>query len=133
MRRWAWLFLVWAIAGTACSGNVGKAPAAEKAALAWTGTPTAKALFQNVFVLQSTKDFRTECVSAIPLTDDDKSAGVASAWCVQVGFLGQVHTFDGAAPPWDHHTISVTVKAQKGAAPAVVSWADCTCGAAPAK
>ncbi len=129
MRLWAWAALLAMVAVTGCGGG-GRVPAAERAALQWTGTQPAKDFFRNIFVLQSTKDFHTACVTPIALTDDDKGAGITGAWCVQVDFLGRVRTFDNAVPPWDEHSISVTVKAQKGEAPAVVSWADCICGAA---
>ncbi len=127
MRAWLFLGLLVVALGTACGGDFGY-PAAERAAVRWTGTPVARAMFTNLFVLAETRDFRVRCATALPLSDADREAGVTGSWCVTVGFLGRVRTFDGRPANWDEHTISVTVKAVKGGEPAASSWADCLCG-----
>jgi hypothetical protein len=122
--------LLVAVLGTSCGGDFGY-PAAEKAAVRWTSTDAAKAHFRDVFLLTETRDFHVTCATQLPLTDADKEAGVTGAWCVTIGFLGRVKTFDGRVPEWGDHQIGVTLKAAKAGAPQVASWADCLCGPQP--
>lgn len=119
--------LLIAVLGIACAGDFGY-PAAERAAVKWAQTPEAQAYMKSQGVLAEVRDFKVTCATALPLADADKEAGITESWCVTVGYLGKVRTFDGKDPGWATHSLFVTVKAEKGAEPTVRSWADCLCG-----
>jgi hypothetical protein len=121
------VMLVFAVLGIACAGDFGY-PAAERAAVTWAATPVAQTYMKTQGVLTEVRDFKVTCATALPLTDADKEAGITESWCVTVGYLGRVRTFDGATAALDAHSLQITVKAEKGAAPTVRSWDDCLCG-----
>ncbi len=98
VRAWMFAALLVAALGISCGGDFGY-PAAEKVAVAWTATPEAQSMFQNLFVLKQTRDFHVTCATALPLTDDDKAANIAGAWCVTVGFSGRCARSTASPPP----------------------------------
>lgn len=119
--------LLIAVLGVACAGHFGY-PDAERAAVKWAATPEAQTYMKTQGVLTEVRDFEVVCATALPLTDADKEAGITGSWCVTVGYLGRVRTFDGATANLDAHRLQVSVKADKGAEPTVRSWDDCLCG-----